>query len=396
MTMRAAVEWSLNNPVLEAGEIGVEAVRLEGDGSLIFETDPASGRAVAKFKSGDGRSAWNALTYADKLLIVSEGDENLETAEQAKALAREARDAAASAGRTAGGAMEVAKASQESAAAAQRAAEEAKTLAGRAKEAAAAVDIAGHNNNADAHAALFGVKIRRRLERNLTLYVRQDGNDNNDGSADTPDKALRSLYGALRAAERYDGGLYEITISLGPGADTRYLSGPAASYKRLVVTSTDVNNKAAIVGFSFMNTNIEFSNIEMTGFFLIWYGAEVTLRDCDFNASTGVKLRGGSYLELQGATKILQASDSIVFSAMENSTLVVAGDIDVQNISSFGTFIHCESGSVVSRWTGNVIGQASGKKYNVQAGGVIDSRGAGPNWLPGDVAGTSSSGGIYV
>jgi hypothetical protein len=97
VSMRAAVEWSRNNPILESDEIGVEAIRLEDDGSLLFEVDPTTGQAVAKFKNGDGISTWNARPYADRLLVISDQDEYFAIAEEAKTLASQARSEAESA-----------------------------------------------------------------------------------------------------------------------------------------------------------------------------------------------------------------------------------------------------------------------------------------------------------
>ena len=112
--MRGAVEWALGNPVLEVGEIGLEAVRIEDDGSLVFDIDPETGQAVAKFKSGDGETAWNALRYAERLLFISK-EEFYEIAEEAKRLAEEASRKSTAANTAAVSAQETAKSAIEKA-----------------------------------------------------------------------------------------------------------------------------------------------------------------------------------------------------------------------------------------------------------------------------------------
>lgn len=113
VSMRGAITWASDNPVLSADEIGVEAIKVANDGSLTFEVDPETGQPVARFKSGDGQSSWNALPYADRLLVISDQAEYFDLAEQAKTLAEEAQVRANSAGRIAEAAFIAAENAQE-------------------------------------------------------------------------------------------------------------------------------------------------------------------------------------------------------------------------------------------------------------------------------------------
>jgi hypothetical protein len=78
LIFRTQADWEEGNPVLPADAIGVEAVKLDVDGSLLYQVDPDSGRAFAKIKNGDGSTPWAALLY-EGLLILSNGDLEFDT-----------------------------------------------------------------------------------------------------------------------------------------------------------------------------------------------------------------------------------------------------------------------------------------------------------------------------
>ncbi len=56
--------WEAANPVLAPGERGYEAAGVGPDGSLRYDTDPGTGRALVPYKMGDGKTAWRDLPYA--------------------------------------------------------------------------------------------------------------------------------------------------------------------------------------------------------------------------------------------------------------------------------------------------------------------------------------------
>jgi hypothetical protein len=84
------------------------------------------------------------------------------------------------------------------------------------------------------------------LEGGVDLWIRTDGNDTTgDGSANTPDKAFRTIYGAwVKAAGRYAATpLFSINLKLGiPGT---YVGAPLSGFGGRVTLSGDVSNIAA-------------------------------------------------------------------------------------------------------------------------------------------------------
>jgi hypothetical protein len=65
---------------------------------------------------------------------------------------------------------------------------------------------------------LKSIRVPVWLTANKTWYVRTDGSDSNDGSADTPDKAFRTINAAAQfVADNYNVSRYLATIRVGPG-----------------------------------------------------------------------------------------------------------------------------------------------------------------------------------
>ncbi len=244
---------------------------------------------------------------------------------------------------------------------------------------AAAVDIAAHNNNGDAHAALFGDRIRNRLTRDTTFYVRPDGSDNNDGLAGTPARALKTIAGALSLLNRTDQRGCLATVSLAPGNwPNTAIHGENIS-GRLRVTSTDTANKAVLAGFSANSSaDVEIGNIAFTGplrsqnnSFLRVIGAIDFFGSMEFCMDAGA----GSVLRFSGAT-----------------SLVVFNDVTVALATALTS-----AGSTLL-WSGAPLsGNVTGRRFSVGAFSFMHVNGKGPDYIPGTIAGiVDPNGGILI
>jgi hypothetical protein len=120
LRQKSANDWLVADDILNAGEIGVEAVEAKPGGGLIYETDPGTGRAWGLFKIGDGHSTWNALGYAGRLNLLSDDDgQPIDPGDEFPRLAKEATEAAAAAAEAAKTALELAALAEAAAALAQ-------------------------------------------------------------------------------------------------------------------------------------------------------------------------------------------------------------------------------------------------------------------------------------
>jgi hypothetical protein len=82
------------------------------------------------------------------------------------------------------------------------------------------------------------------------------------------------------------------------------------------------------------------------------------------------------------------------FVAFQGGVIVIAG----RTLTLFGTpaystvFANSATLALISCYSMTFVGTATGKRYDVIQNAVINTNGAGVNYLPGNVAGTSSSG----
>jgi hypothetical protein len=76
---------------------------------------------------------------------------------------------------------------------------------------------------------------------------------------------------------------------------------------------------------------------------------------------------------------------------------VLASTITLNGTPSFAAAF-CTSVNAGFVYIGSFIfsGAGTGKRYDASLNGIINSGGSGPTYLPGDVAGTTASGGQYV
>ncbi len=262
--------------------------------------------------------------------------------------------------------------------------------------AAAELAVAAHNNDADAHAALFGTKIRERLNATLTLYVRPDGSDNNDGSANTAAGALKTLDGAWKRLRALDCAGYNVDIKFAPGG---YAGGTFSmetiNAPIVYLTSTDPNNKAT---FNSMLILADYGRIQCLG--LILQGiiatrfSNVSLTNCSIST---VGSDYFSFVFIAGDTVIKNGTVGIVFTAQRHSELILNGNIFFDNVTASTCTAFANVLGYIQAINVNFSGVVEGMRFRVYGQSWIDVGGKGPNAIPGTIAGIvdTNTGGIY-
>lgn len=250
-----------------------------------------------------------------------------------------------------------------------------------------------------------------------TIYVRTDGSDTNDGSANDAGHALATLAEAIRRV-RFLGGSGLTTIRLG-NAGTYAVPGDLSRIARRLRIQGDVANQSA--------------------YLIAGSGA----------ATRGIiSPAGGSYVELYGLT-VRNDAASFHLNAQVSSTLTLKNVTAIQTVGAAVSHLLCEGGTIFSL-DGNIISQGSpnaliqvnsgtfnmasniavagnptvstatcvltgsarfvrdpgsspvfsvtgtvtGKRYDIIENSVCNI-GGGANFFPGTSAGTSGTGGIY-
>lgn len=266
-----------------------------------------------------------------------------------------------------------------------------------------------YNGSAGAWVLLNAGYGRERLTTNRTYYVRADGNDSNDGLADTSGGAFLTVQKAIDVvADTLDLAGYNVTISCGSGTFAAIslrtlvgrgratISGNSSAINVASgdnVSASNVLGDWKITGFSFQNTG--------SGNQVVARNATIALGNNTYNyGNTGVHITaadGGVITVEDGYT--LAGNCAAHWQVLNGGTLRCEG-ITITNTSGliFTTaFAFCASG-------GNMLvgantfatTTATAVRFQVVQNGVIRTYGAGASYLPGNSAGVTATGGQYV
>ncbi len=270
---------------------------------------------------------------------------------------------------------------------------------------------------------------RIRLTGPLTVYVRSDGNDTNDGLENTPERAFLSIQGAWdHVKRRYDPAGYTLTIQIG-------LAGTYAGafFDNMGVTGEIVVRGDPLLPNSFIvvppfGQNWCFASqmqwVKPTGLLLdntasgisytLWagLGGRIHAVDCNFRrvGSSNTSLRHchaqvSGVIHLGGNITVLSAPGIMIASFADVVAKSIIGTLNTaepltmtfsSNVEFADAFLEVADAS--AWWWGSSttwVGSFTGKRYNATLNGVIHTAGAGANFFPGSVAGTTSLGGLY-
>ena len=258
---------------------------------------------------------------------------------------------------------------------------------------------------------------REVLAADRTYYVRTDGSDANSGLVNSAGGAFLTVQKAVDViAATLDIAGYTVTIQIGDG-----------TYTGNVVVKNAVGFAAAgnlvIQGNAATPANVLIStsthNFSATGLYAVW-----DIKDLKLVNSSGNGLRAiGSYLRFSNldfgactAQHISAQDDGVVeaignYAVSGNSTIHFGGStrgvfkanartITFSNSPAFSNaFVHVGIGAGLARVDSMTFtngGTVTGQRYNVAANGVIFTNGGGANYLPGNAAGASATGGQYL
>jgi hypothetical protein len=269
------------------------------------------------------------------------------------------------------------------------------------------------------------------LQQNLTFYVNfATGDDANDGAA----AVLAGGHGPFKTLQRaaniigtFNLNGHNVTVNV---ADSQsYTSvrlpasagngsvnwiGNAANPTNCVITG---NNTIAVLvggvcnimnGFKVQTTG---GSPQDTRAGIHAQGSvQATFRNMEWGACAGPHnfVYGGAYLRFGGPKRITGSAQSHTYGLGCFIFCTYHGKADCEEVSpaqpltlvgnpNFArSFIDANMlGAVLFNYS-TLTGAATGKRYDAQFNGVISVGGGGPNYLPGDVAGTFATGGQYA
>lgn len=256
--------------------------------------------------------------------------------------------------------------------------------------------------------------IRTRLTSNHTLYVRTDGNDSNNGLTNTAGGAFLTIQAALTfALERYDLGGYNLTIQLANGTYTGGISvgSPQTGRGSIIIqgdtttpsnvilstgsaTCIFVNNgirlhirgikltSTAYLAFAQFNASIyfdgkmDFGSSSFAQIISVWHGLILIGSNCNITGA-------GSFFLYSDRGGLIVTAGALTFT--------ISGTLNYPN-----QFAKAVDGGIINS-SGCTFsgGDVTGGRYFAQNNGIIETHSANANYFPGDVAGTTATGGIY-
>lgn len=248
-----------------------------------------------------------------------------------------------------------------------------------------------------------------------TYYVRTDGSDSNTGLIDSSGGAFLTIQKGIDTVAALDLSTFNVTIQVNNGAYTQSLTlkDPVSGggLVTLVGSSATPGNVTIDVAGSCITTQSGSILYRVRGFSLNTSGSAylINASNLSFLSVGAMTYRGSGFAHLgciNSAT--LQLADSYSISshgAGYHWYTEGEGHITCQGrtitVSSGGpnfsaAFANCTRGSVITcnANTFTFSSYATGSRYSVSAGGLIDTGGAGATYLPGDAAGAGTNYGV--
>jgi hypothetical protein len=265
--------------------------------------------------------------------------------------------------------------------------------------------------------------VTEKLRANRIYYVRTDGNDSNDGLANTSGGAFLTLNKAVAVASILDFNGFSLTIQIGDGTYSLGASplilpsiangakitiqGNTSNAASVVLTSTSASGTIQAydaIGSYFLrwltitNTNNGhgiFNSNSIIGYERLVFGSVGTgYHVINSDGGRTGNLFNGSYYPYT----ISGGATGHAYNTGSGSIFICAvGTVTISGTPAFSnTFCLTENAAYSNFFAPTFSGSATGKRYDVKANGVINTNGGGASFLPGNIAGTAATGGQYL
>jgi hypothetical protein len=260
---------------------------------------------------------------------------------------------------------------------------------------------------------------REVLAANRTYYVRTDGSDANTGLANTSGGAFLTIQKAIDTVAALDLAAYSVTIQVGNGtygglvAAKSYVGagpvtivGDETTPSNVTISSATGTSGTAVLTFDTVLGKYVVKGLKLTssvsgqhGLYAL-NGSIVDLQNVDFGALNG----GWHMLGAQGGQINTVGNYKISGGAAYHVVALQSGSVSGQSITVTLTgapaftsaFARATRSGTMKSAAITYSGAATGPRYFAEPNGVVYTAGGGPNYFPGDSAGSAATGGQYV
>jgi hypothetical protein len=258
---------------------------------------------------------------------------------------------------------------------------------------------------------------RERLTGDRTYYVRTDGSDANDGLADTSGGAFATVQKAFDVAYgELDLGIHDVTIQLADGtyAQSAAIGGAHLGSGRITLAGNASTPASTVLAGATGVLTLAVENGAML------YLRDLELRGADANillvmSNATVRARGGLRFGSTGTGSIqIQCSDNATFDSfgygydivgntgrhlrlVDGGAAMIGGaTIGVAGRAFSLTFVSAARGGRLRAPAATFSGSATGKRYEATENAIVFTGSGSATYLPGDVSGTTGTGGVYA
>lgn len=248
---------------------------------------------------------------------------------------------------------------------------------------------------------------RQRLSGDLTLYVSPSGNDANDGL--TVGSAVRQIQRAIDLSNNvYDTAGKTVSVVIADGNYSGISADRMGSARIDLVGNGTTPGNVVVAGGSGSPLSVVKNSV------LSIYGMRVT-------GALPVQVSSSSTLVIAGQVDFANAASNAQIYTTYGGTVIATGNYSISSgaiqhvtAGTLGAFVSTGititligtpafSGQFVQANFGfagmnamTFVGSATGQRYSSNNNGNIFTAGAGANYFPGNIAGSTSNGGIYV
>ncbi|MGH6682583.1 MAG: DUF2793 domain-containing protein [Pseudolabrys sp.] len=260
---------------------------------------------------------------------------------------------------------------------------------------------------------------REVLAADRTYYVRTDGSDSNDGLSNsaggaflTIQKALDVVFGTL------DLGGYNVTIQVGAGtyanvvevdypqtgAGVITLQGDVTTPSNVVINTTSLSHAVRVYAGVLCIRGLKLTTSGTGNCIQARYSGVCKITgNMEFGAAAQGHISGvfGGAVAIEGANYTISGSAPAHYSASDAGKLLLA-DGGAFTVTLVGTpafssaFAAAGNLGYMQAQGITFSGSATGTRYSASGNSVIRTDGGGVNYFPGNAAGATASGGLYL